>query len=224
MSSVGKPKLLDLFCGAGGAAMGYYQAGFDIVGVDIAEQPHYPFRFIQRDALRFVDKHGRKFAAIHASPPCQFYSSLRSVNGIEDSYVGMIPNVRESLVATGTPYVIENVAGALSHMHSPIMLCGSSFGLRVRRHRLFESNMSLSQTSCAHEWQDGLPCYRARTVKLSGVMPVYGTGAQLDGGGDFFHGSVAMGIYWMAREELSQAIPPAYTRYIGKQLYRTLQA
>jgi DNA (cytosine-5)-methyltransferase 1 len=214
-------RLLDLFCGAGGAAMGYHRAGFDVVGVDNRPQPNYPFRFWQADALRFLDcdwpKDGpRHFDAIHASPPCQAHSNLKAVTRHID-HPDLVEPTRKLLKATGLPYVIENVEGA--PLHSPIMLCGSMFdpALDVRRHRLFEANWPLE----AHHW----PCrhdllmprfdvYEHGKWRKSSTVPVYGSG----GGKSKDHWADAMGIDWMTHDEMAQAIPPAYTEFIGEQL------
>lgn len=144
-----RPRLLDLFCGAGGAGMGYHRAGFDVVGVDIAPQPHYPFEFHQADALTFpFDVFG--FAAVHASPPCQEYSVTRSLHRAE--YPTLVEAVRARLLGTGLRYVIENVVGA--PLTNCVTLCGSSFGLGVRRHRRFETNWTVwSPPQCRHDLQ-----------------------------------------------------------------------
>lgn len=132
-----RPKLLDLFCGAGGAAMGYHRAGFEVVGVDIKPQPRYPFAFVQGDVLKPpVDTSA--FDVIHASPPCQGYSTQTAD---PSRHPRLIERVREMLVATGLQYVVENVEGARRAMRDPVRLCGSSFGLDLRRHRHFESNV-----------------------------------------------------------------------------------
>jgi hypothetical protein len=128
-------RLLDLFSGAGGAAVGYARAGFEVVGVDIEPQPNYPFEFHQADALEFCREHGHEFDAIHASPPCQAYTPLRAVHGKD--YPDMLAATREALEATGLPWVIENVPGA--PINSGIFLCGTMFDLRVYRHRWFET-------------------------------------------------------------------------------------
>src|SRR3990172_8007103 len=148
-------KLLDLLCGAGGAAMGYHRAGFDeIVGVDFKPQKHYPFTFVQADALEYVAAHGREFDAIHASPPCQRYSNMTKRWGIGINHPNLIGPVRERLQEIGIPYVIENVKGA--PLENPVMLCGSMFGrgaseYGLRRHRYFEASFTLwAPASCAH--------------------------------------------------------------------------
>lgn len=207
-----KLKLLDLFCGAGGAAMGYYRAGFEVVGVDIVPQKNFPFEFIQADAMTYpLDG----FDVIHASPPCQRYSKARHLHPTRE-HPDFIDKIREKLKAIDTVYVIENVPGA--PLINPIVLCGSSFDLRVRRHRLFESNISLFGKKCAHKWQKDNPLWsirqRGRQI-TTGICYVFGhqeTGQTVD---DW---KKAMDIDWMTRYELSQAIPPAYTEYIGKQI------
>jgi DNA (cytosine-5)-methyltransferase 1 len=213
-----KPRLLDLFCGAGGAAMGYSRAGFEIVGVDIAPQPNYPFTFVQRDALEYLDDNLLGFfAVVHASPPCQAYSTTKSLHGNE--YPELIEPVRRRLKASELPYVIENVVGA--PLFSPIKLCGSSFGLGVRRHRLFESNVPLMSTGCRHDLQPE-------------PIDVTGTGGpggkpRTNGGGihrkprNLAHAREVMGIDWMSRPELSEAVPPAYTEFFGTQIIEQLE-
>ena len=132
-------KLLDLFCGAGGAAMGYYRAGFDdITGVDNKPMPRYPFRFIQADALEYLAEHGHEYDVIHASPPCQRYTRAQNASKNSGAHPDLIEPIRNLLMLTKKLYVIENVIGA--PLIDPKVLCGLSFGLRVRRHRLFETN------------------------------------------------------------------------------------
>ena len=230
-----KPRLLDLFCGAGGSAVGYHQAGFEVVGVDIAPQPNYPFEFLQGDALWMLQQwvpdyvqdgrfafYGWLFDAIHASPPCQAHvKGLRAVNqslGRRDAHLDLIAETRELLRETGLPYVIENVPGA--PLRNPIVLCGSSFGLAVRRHRLFESNVPLMSSPCAHGlqheakyWTSWRPNGEKRLAK---VVQVYGNA------GDSSHWAEAMGIDWMSRAELCEAIPPAYTELVGSYLIEHL--
>jgi DNA (cytosine-5)-methyltransferase 1 len=197
---------LDLFCGAGGAAVGYHRAGFDVVGVDIVSQPHYPFEFHRGDAMTFpLDG----FDVIHASPPCQDHSSLSARVGLHGTG-WMLAATLDRLEDLDVPWVVENVPGSGVDMPGQWMvLCGSAFGLGVRRHRLFTSNLLLLAPSCDHRRQ-GTP------------LGVYGTG----GGGVMTRGvkatpaeaRVAMGIDWMTRAEIAEAIPPAYTELIGHQL------
>ncbi len=208
-------KLLDLFCGAGGAAMGYHRAGFDeIVGVDIKPQKRYPFKFVLGDALEYVSAHGMEFDAIHASPPCQAYSVTRSLHS--NVYPMLIEETRATLIKTGRPYVIENVPGA--PLLDPLMLCGTMFGLRVIRHRLFECNpqIAIAPASCDH-W--------GKSVRR-GVYGAFSNGFDLltitGNNYPIADGRTAMDIDWMSKKELSQAIPPAYTEYIGRQLLEVL--
>ena len=200
-----KPKLLDLFCKAGGASVGYANAGFEVVGVDMEPQPHYPFKFYQADALTFPLE---GYDAYHASPPCQAYSEATPIT-TKGKHPKLIKNVHDILVATGKPYVIENVEGSRWHLENPIMLCGSMFGLGVWRHRWFEVKPCyfLSPFSCNH---------RGHPVTIN--PPQNARKAQ--GGRDFSREKLAMGIDWMSPQEISQAIPPAYTEYIGKHLIK----
>lgn len=222
-----RPRLLDLFSGAGGAAMGYNRAGFDAVGVDNRPQPHYPFEFVQADALEFLRKliaaykeggiHPEfLFDAIHASPPCQAYSSVsgRALKGKRRSYPDLIGPVRELLEATGLPYVIENVPGA--PLLEPARLCGSWFGLDVRRHRLFETNWPLLSTPCSHHWQR--PRFRSLDSRQNVLASVVGVHGHHNYAGERELREQAMGIDWMTRDELREAIPPAFTELVGARL------
>ena len=208
---IGNLKLLDLFSGAGGAAMGYSRAGFDVVGVDIAPQPRYPFPFVQADALDYLAAHGHEFDAIHASPPCQKYSwSAKRWTEIERA--DLVGPTRAGLQRTGRPYVIENVVGA--PLVRPLVLCGVMFGLAVLRHRLFESNVVLLS-----------PGHRPHTGSVGDgtYVTVAGHGGNnCKGRGSRAVKQAAMGIDWMSDAELNQAIPPAYTHYIGRQLRAVL--
>lgn len=205
-------RLLDLFSGAGGAGAGYARAGFSVVGVDIDPQPAYPFEhrvMDWREALSDVSG----FDAIHASPPCQGYSwSTRK--GREDRWPLLIGDVRDALVATGLPWVIENVPNARRDMREPVLLCGTMFGLGVIKHRLFESTVDL--------WpQPGHP--RCQGAIASGVaVTVAGHGGDSK---DFrlSRWREAMGIDWMRdRHDLAEAIPPAYTEWVGGRLIASL--
>lgn len=142
-------RLLDLFCGAGGAAVGYYRAGFDVVGVDILNQPHYPFQFIQANALEYLEAHGGEYDVIHASPPCQAFTKYKNARpNLPDKYPDLIMETRLALIKTTKLWVLENVVGA--PVNGMIMLCGSMFGLDVRRHRLFECSIMIITPPCNH--------------------------------------------------------------------------
>jgi DNA (cytosine-5)-methyltransferase 1 len=207
--------VLDLFCCAGGASEGYRQAGFEVVGVDIERQPHYPWQFIQCDALEYLD--GAKlseFAAIHASPPCQAYSHAQRIRDRE--HPDLIGEVRKRMQASGLPYVIENVEDARPWLRDPVMLCGAMFpGLRTYRHRLFECSFPVEQPD--H------PPHTARQTKM-GRPPQDGEFMHIVGNFSGVQAArEAMGIDWMVRDELREAIPPAYTRWVGQQLLAHLQ-
>lgn len=199
-------RILDTFCGAGGAGMGYHLAGFEVVGVDIAPQKHYPFEFHQADALEYIAEHGREFDAIHASPPCQAYSAMQHVWNNRDDHPDLIAPTRKLLADIDKPFVIENVVGA--PLRVDLMLCGSMFGLPIIRHRIFESNipMPLLVPYCNHykvydPWH-GKPGIRT-AQKFKDAM---GIDWIPDAGGHRRTGTVAL------------AIPPAYTKFIGQQL------
>jgi DNA (cytosine-5)-methyltransferase 1 len=211
-----RPRLLDLFCGAGGAAMGYHRAGFEVVGVDIRPQPNYPFEFVQDDALlRLEGPWPEQFDAIHASPPCQAFTVYGNTGNVGD-YPDLIAPTRELLRATGLPWVIENVPGA--PLENPTVICGTSLGLEVRRHRLFETNWSLMVPPCAHGQ------FAARKYPGSTNRP---NGRTVCNVGEWrvplAQQKRAMGIGWMTLEELSEAVPPAYTELIGHQLLQHLR-
>lgn len=203
--------MLDLFCCAGGAGAGYHRAGFDVVGVDINPQPRYPFQFVQADALDFLAEHGHRFQAAHASPPCQSFTAYRRKgHGIGDGYLNLVPQTRVGLGKLEVPWVIENVPGA--PLIDPIQMCGSSFGLDIRRHRLFESNIELTGPPCAHAWQTPRFPPATNRINLRSTVEVGVWRIPLE------VQQAAMGISWMTLEELSQAIPPVYTKHIGQQL------
>lgn len=205
-----RPRLLDLFCGAGGAAMGYHRAGFDVVGVDIKPQPRYPFEFIQADAFYALKAWGYRFNAVHASPPCQAYSWAAKRWDVERD--DLLAPTRSALIQSGMPWVIENVVGA--PMGNYVTLCGTMFGLGVIRHRLFESSQSIALLRP--------PCAHVGSVGEGDYVTVAGHGG--NGRAALHLWKDAMGIDWMKREELTQAIPPAYTEYIGRELMRVVAA
>jgi len=225
-----RPRLLDLFCGAGGAAMGYYRAGFDVVGVDIVNQPRYPFEFHQGDALEYCAAHGAEFDVIHASPPCQVHTKLKALHaqsGYFDRHVDLVPQTRDLLQSMGKPYVIENVIGA--PLVDPVILCGTMFDLgcvckdgkyrQLWRHRQFELSFFSLTLTCQHKGEPigvyGNGGTQAKTVWNGGTNRGY-MGAKPER-------IKAMQIGWMKNSELSQAIPPAYTEYIGAQLLQALE-
>lgn len=191
-------RLLDPFCGAGGASMGYHKAGFDVIGLDIKPQPNYPFEFHQADALEYpLDG----FDVIHASPPCQRYSAMTHIHKNSHKHPDLIGPIRERLNKAGIPFVIENVIG--SCLKDPMLLCGTMFGLRIPKHRLFESNLPIwtLTMSCNHrdvyDPYHGGEMARGERQKLAGVI----------------------GITWfMTRPEVREAIPPVYTEFIGKRI------
>ncbi len=218
-------RLLDLFCGAGGSAMGYHRAGFDIIGVDISPQPRYPCKFVQADAMTYPLE---GYDVIHASPPCHEHSALNAVNKIAYGTGWMLSATRGRLkkhrYTTGTPWVIENVPGSPIRKEHAIMLCGSMMGCRaempgygevwLRRHRWFESSLPLAPPG---------PCSCRGRYNVG----VFGNGAggsrqRVRGPGTARASRAVMGIDWMTRDELDEAIPPAYTQYIGSQIMRFL--
>jgi DNA (cytosine-5)-methyltransferase 1 len=206
-----KPRLLDLFCCQGGASTGYHRAGFDVTGVDFCPQPLYPFEFVQADALDYVAEHGWKYDAITASPPCQSHSW--SARGNKKVYPDFLPQTRFMLNASGKPFIIENVIGA--PMKDPIVLCGTQFGLRVFRHRQFESNIALFMPSkCSH---------KGKRVGFGPDDFVSVAGHGGDGSGRLENWRDAMGIDWMDKYGLTQSIPPAYTHFLGLQLLNTVR-
>jgi len=207
-----KPKLLDLFCGAGGAGMGYHWAGFDVTGVDIKPQKHYPFAFVCEDALTYLQAHGRDFDAVHASPPCQRYS-IATPHARREQHPDLLGPTRDALQANDRPWVIENVPGA--PMRADFRCCGCWLGLELRRERLFETSWHAFELRppCKHEYPvvsvvgHGTPSWVRKQLGYNPTIHQY---------------RAAMGIDWMNRNELSEAIPPAYTAYVGRHLMRAL--
>lgn len=224
-----RPRLLDLYCCEGGAGMGYHRAGFDVFGVDIKPQPRYPFPFHLGDAIDVLgnDEFMAGFDAIHASPPCQDHSALSSVAG-KHGTGHLLEDTRAALLALGKPYVIENVVGA--DMPGALTLCGTEFGLKIkhkgttyslRRHRLFEASFPLwgaGGCSCAPGKKPVVGIYGDH-LRSRGH---YRSGSDFPGEDKAALGREAMGADWMSWKGLSQAIPPAYTRFIGEQLLAAL--
>jgi DNA (cytosine-5)-methyltransferase 1 len=250
--------LLDLCCGAGGVATGYHRAGFRVVGVDNRPQKHYPFQFIQADALEYLAECGHCFDAIHASPPCQQDTVLASLHrakgpSYDEKHQSITGPMRELLIASGKLYVIEGVVGA--PLINPILLCGTMFGLgtecgaELQRHRLFETNWFLmAPPRCYHPkggrvigvYGHDAPQEGRRTISVHGrpqmiegkrrVITVTGSTPQQNVERNLIRKTYpvaaarqAMGIDWMTQAELSQAIPPAYTEFIGRQLIELLR-
>lgn len=216
-------RMLDLFCGAGGVAEGYHRAGFEVVGVDIEPQPNYPFEFHQLEALGalqdYLDEGDGSFDAFHASCPCQFATDYKRRPGHVKESPNLIPQTRRLLRRTGKPYVIENVERARDHLIDPIRICGTSFPeLDVQRHRLFESNIPLVGTRCDHNARE--PRYPGATNRKPNSRRTVEVGVWRI---PLETQQRAMGIDWMDLEELSEAIPPAYTEHIGHQLIAHLR-
>lgn len=214
------PVLLDLFCCQGGGASGYDRAGIRVVGVDINPQPLYPFEFWQTDALDFLETfvdgcwEYEGFAAIHASPPCQFATAYGNNKAhVRDDHPNLIPATRELLEASGLPYVIENVEGARAELRDPVRICGTGLGVRVRRHRYFETNWPLEGVPCDHgRFTDRIFPGSSNRPNGRTVMNVGEYRVPLDTQRE------VMEMPWADLYGISQAIPPAYTEHIGRQL------
>lgn len=221
-----KPILLDLFCGAGGCAKGYQQSGFYVVGVDIKPQPRYcGDEFEQADALEYLDTVNlSRFSALHGSPLCQGFTQMLNWNEqIKNQYTNYIPALRERFQAAKLPYVIENVEGARAHLINPMMLCGNMFGLRVYRHRLFEVSPDVMVLHHPHVKHRVKAARSSRIAQPDEFWCPVGNFGQKD------DAQRAMGIDWMKTtgskdREIAQAIPPAYTRYIGYFLMQAVMA
>lgn len=218
------PILLDAFCGAGGATKGYQRAGFRVVGVDIEPQPNYcGDDFVQGDAIAFIKRYGRMFAAVHASPPCQYYSNLNAYNHCE--YPDLIPDTREALKASGRPWVIENVPRA--PLIDPVTLCGQEFGLLLYRPRKFESPVTIPAIPCTPH---------VKLCSRNGYLPTPERPYMSIHGGKHSRAwqkaaAECMGVEWMIAtddvplgiREVCEAIPPVYTEYVGNHLTAALQ-
>lgn len=219
-----RPLILDLYCGAGGAAVGFWRAGFDVVGIDSEPQPNYPFRFIRARVsqvkIAWIRECG--FVAVHASPPCQAQSVLQHRTGLV--YPKLIAPTQKLLDASGLPFVIENVEGA-NELRDPIMLCGTMFpGLRVIRHRKFEANWPLAQP--AHLLPHPLVFTHDKRKPHRGLLDQDVSFVSVTGGGNstMVNAFDAMGINWMkTKVEVNESIPPAYTEYVGRELLKHLE-
>lgn len=215
-----KPRLLDLFCCEGGASMGYSYAGFDVIGVDIEKQPRYPFPFIRADVLDMDPRFLATFDVIHASPPCQFATLLKHAPGGK-KHPNLIPATRNLLRAARVPYIIENVEPAAPHLIAPVMLCGTMFGLgaegcELRRHRYFETTFHLAPPcGCQHSDKAVIGVYGGHARKRSAKHGGRGT-KDIWKGGHRGAAETAMGMVWATLNGMSEAIPPAYTKHIGR--------
>lgn len=207
-----RPKLLDLYCKQGGAGMGYARAGFEVVGVDIEPMPRYPFEFHQADAIAFLREHGHLFDALHGSPPCQRYTTGGRVKNRSER-PDLLGPTREAMIETRKPYILENVPEA--PLRPDVILCGSHFGLEVKRHRLFECSLPLALLLP--------PCDHSRPIAGVYGHPHGKAGAwpgMLPSTLDVW--SRAMGIDWMDADGLAEAIPPAYTEALGRALLQAM--
>ena len=216
-----RPQLLDGFSGAGGCSKGYHRAGFEVTGVDIEPHPDYPFELIERDAMTvladvdFLDL----FDVVHLSPPCQGYTTMsnrwRGNGGLADEWPKLIGEIRRLLKAWGGTYVIENVPGAKADMVNPIRLRGGMFGLGVDRPRLFESNVAMGPVPANVRIENPVGVYG----KLDGRrLWTRADGTEQRAAANLAEGQAAMGIDWMNWDDLREAVPPAYTEWIGRQL------
>ncbi|WP_282206551.1 DNA cytosine methyltransferase [Kitasatospora fiedleri] len=198
-------RVLDLFCCQGGAGMGYHLAGFDVTGIDLAPQPRYPLAFRQADALAYLAEHGTEFDLIHASPPCQRYTNAQKIRGNE--HPDLMQPLRDLLTATGRPYVIENVPG--SPLLAPVELCGSMFGLRTYRHRLFETSFPVA--ALHHPRHLAPNAKMGRPVRDGEFMHIVGNFSNVPLARE------VMAMPWASRDSLREAIPPVYTAHIAAQ-------
>ena len=214
------PKLLDLFCCQGGAGVGYARAGWEVHGIDVTPQPNYPLAFTQADAIEYVRAHGREYQAIHASPPCQAHSTMTNARA-KAQHTDLIPDTRAALDEIGLPYVIENVAGARQSLKSPVMLCGSMFGLKVQRHRLFEvSGFSFTEPCPCNHSKRAVGVYgnrqRKHYTRPDGTNRGYKAATPEEA-------SEALGgVEWMNWRGMTQCIPPIYAEHIGHAMLEAL--
>lgn len=213
-------RILDLCAGGGGCSVGYHRAGFDVTGVDLVAHPDYPFGMHVGDAMHYLYPHILDgFDAVHISPPCPRYSTITPF-ATRDSHPNLISPVRTRLKAWGGPYVIENVVGA--PLENPVLLCGSMFGLGVRRHRLFETNVPMLAPQCRHDLQPQVWGVYGDHGDLNPVTRPNGT-SRGNKARDVAHAQAVMGIDWMhSWDDLADAIPPAYTQWLGERLVEHL--
>jgi DNA (cytosine-5)-methyltransferase 1 len=208
-----RPRLLDLYCCQGGASAGYAAAGFEVTGVDIEPQPRYPFTFVQGDAIGYLREHGHEFDAVAASPPCQAMTVCQRIQGRE--HPRLIGPTRDALTDSGLPWVIENVEGALPELRNPLTLCGSMFGLRTYRHRLFE----------IRGFRLDLPHHPVHTFPLAKMGRPVGEDQFGHYVGNFSgveRARADLGVPWMNRDGIRESIPPAYAAWIGSALVASL--
>lgn len=212
-----RPKLLDLFCGAGGCSVGYHRAGFDVTGVDILPHPDYPYDLIVGDAMAVLEDMAflDQFDAVHASPPCPRYSTITPVS-YRDTHPDHLEKARDILSAWGGTYVLENVPGA--PMPEGVMFCGQAMGLsNIRRHRMFESNLLIMSPGCACDHRTVYGVYGDHGDLTPVVRP--DGSSRGNKARDVAHAQQILGIEWMTKwDDLADAIPPAYTEYVGGQL------
>ncbi|MEV5133563.1 SAM-dependent methyltransferase [Streptomyces sp. NPDC053705] len=199
--------VLDTYCCQGGAGWGYYLAGFRVVGLDNADQPNYPFPFIQGDAVEYIRAHGHEYDLTHGSPPCQRYTNAQRLR--KNDHPDLLGPTREAMQATGRPYIIENVVGAARHLLDPLTLCGAMFGLRTYRHRLFESSLELGTR--LHPRHIAPVAKMGRRVRDGEFMHIVGNFTGVDLAREI------MGMPWANRDGLRESIPPVYTKFLGEQ-------
>lgn len=204
-----RPRLLDAFCCQGGAGRGYADAGFDVTGIDIDPQPRYPYRFVQGDAVGFIRDHGAEFDFIHTSPPCQHDTDCQRIQG--NSHPDLIAPTRDALQATGRPWVIENVRGAVPKLRAPVMLCGQMFRLANYRHRFFEVGGGFALAAPHH------PAHTAPQAKMGRPVPVGHYGQYVGNFSGVQAARDVLGVPWMNRDGIRECIPPAYAEWIGRQ-------
>lgn len=203
-----RPRLLDLFCCQGGAAKGYTDAGFDVTGVDKDPQPRYPFRFVQADAIAFVLEHGAEFDFIHGSPPCQHDTDCQRIRG--NDHPDLIGPTRTALETVGRPWVMENVGGAVAKLRGPVMLCGIMLGLRVYRHRYFETGGGFTLPQPEH------PAHTVPQAKMGRPVPPGHYGQYVGNFSGVQQARDILEVPWMNRDGIRECIPPAYSEHIGR--------